>query len=87
MRTETPRIRQLTLQLEHAPYVLTRRALPAEADAPSHPLSRRPLEKSYLHSCRLPDGPYTDMSILSHAREGERRFVSSANAELLAREN
>jgi hypothetical protein len=39
MRTETPRIRQLTFQLEHAPCVLTRRALAAAATAPSHPLS------------------------------------------------
>jgi hypothetical protein len=31
MRTETPRIRQLTFQLEHAPYVLTRCALAAVA--------------------------------------------------------
>jgi hypothetical protein len=36
MRTETSRIRQLTFQLEHAPCVLTRRAL--AATAPSHPL-------------------------------------------------
>ena len=39
MRTETPRIRQLTFQLGHAPCVLTRRALAAKATAPSHPLS------------------------------------------------
>jgi hypothetical protein len=38
MRTETPRIRQLTFQLEHAPCVLTRRTLAAAATAPSHPL-------------------------------------------------
>ena len=39
MRTETPRIRQLTFQLGHAPCVLTPRALAAKATAPSHPLS------------------------------------------------
>jgi hypothetical protein len=39
MRTETPRIRQLTFQLEHAPCVLTRRTLAAAATAPSHPLA------------------------------------------------
>jgi hypothetical protein len=37
MRTETPRIRQLTFQLGHTPCVLTRRALAAKAAAPSHP--------------------------------------------------
>ena len=46
MRAETPRIRQLTFQLEHARCVLTRRALAAEATVPSHLLSRRPLGKS-----------------------------------------
>ena len=39
MRTETPGIRQLTFQLGHAPCALTRRALAAEAAAPSHPLA------------------------------------------------
>ena len=39
MRTETPRIRQLTFQLGHVPCVLTRRALAAKAAAPSHPLA------------------------------------------------
>ena len=39
MRTETPRIRQLTFQLGHAPCDLTRRAPAAVAAAPSHPLS------------------------------------------------
>ena len=38
MRSETPRTRQLTFQLGHAPCVLTRRALAAVAAAPSHPL-------------------------------------------------
>lgn len=38
MKTETPRIKQLTFQLGHTPCVLTRRALAAVAAAPSHPL-------------------------------------------------
>ena len=48
MRTETPRIRQLTFQLEHAPCVLTRRALAAAATAPSHPLPAGRSRNSFI---------------------------------------
>ena len=50
MRTQTPRIRQLTFQLEHPPCVLTRRALAAAATAPSHPLPQAAREN--IHFCR-----------------------------------
>jgi hypothetical protein len=48
MRTETPRIRQLTFQLEHAPCVLTRRTLAAAATAPSHPLPAGRSRNSFI---------------------------------------
>jgi hypothetical protein len=84
MRTETPRFRQLTFQLGHATYVLTRRTLPVEADAPSYLLSRRPLEKAYSH-CRWPNGLYTDASMLPHFQEW--RFPSVTNTEVRPPEN
>ena len=75
MRTETPRIRQLTFQLGHAPCVLTRGALAAKTAAPSHPLA----------AGRKTDKQNPDPVFL-YSRDQERRFLPGPGSGVSAPE-
>ena len=89
MRTETPRIRQLTFQLEHAPCVLTRRALAAVATASSHPLpasrSRNSLTSVGGVIARKSDDKNLSTVCLS-SQQKERRFLPGPKSGVSAPE-
>lgn len=82
MKTEIPRTRQLTFQLEHAPCVLIRRALAAVATAPSHPLPAGRSRNSFTpiggviaeadkKNCR---------PVFLHSQEKERHFLPDSKS-------
>jgi hypothetical protein len=89
MRTETPRIRQLTFQLEHAPCVLTRHALAAAATAPSHPLpagrSRNSLILVGGVTAKNADRKNSSTVCLS-SQQKERRFLPGSRSGVSAPE-
>ncbi len=82
MRTETPRIRQLTFQLEHAQCVLTRRALAAAATVPSHPL---PAGRSSGVTAEKADRKNCSPVFLS-SQQKERRFLPGPRSGVSAPE-
>jgi hypothetical protein len=89
VRTETPRIRQLTFQLEHAPYVLTRRALAAAATAPSHRLPAGRSRNSFIPAggvtAEKADGKNSSPVYLS-SQQKERRFLPGPRSGVSAPE-
>jgi hypothetical protein len=84
MRAEIPRIRQLTFQLGQAPPVLTRRTLPAEASAPSHPLVHGPRENCVACAggviAEADDQSF--ITVFLSSQEKERRFLSGLMARV-----
>jgi hypothetical protein len=89
MRTQTPRIRQLTFQLEHAPCVLTRRALAAAATAPSHPLPAGRSRNSFISvggvTAEKADRKNSSPVFLS-SQQKERRFLPGTRSGVSAPE-
>ena len=87
MKTETPRIRQLTFQLGHAACALTRRTLAALATAPSHPLtagrSRNCLGRVGGVIAEKPTAKNSSPVFLSNQ---ERRFLSRQKSGVSAPE-